>query len=412
MTPQNSLDLREALLRALAIDREGRLRRGAALLRSGPEEEILLLPSGDLVILRSLEAGDGAGRERLEARTKALLGSVRGRVSLVVCGNDDPFSFLPRSFGSPLTVFSVSAEGRLAGGGFMSHAARTVAPTLRAALKALEPHGGPPPTEAERAALLEAGEAVRAAQGGGEEATFWSRISQVTPWGTYTLIGAIAFVFALECLWGGADAFRGSGHSGVTLYQMGANAPERVREGELFRLFAAAFLHIGYIHLLVNLWALRVFGDFLERVLGTAAFLVVYALSALSGSLSSVFLGSATLSAGASGALWGLMVGSFALSFWGDIPAALRLRIRSTGLRPILVNLAISFVPGIDMWAHFGGGLLGGVLVLAGTRLAPKAGPLRALLVPLAALLCVLMALSVVAAILVGHPWERLAPVS
>jgi rhomboid protease GluP len=407
-----ALPLREALLRALAVDPKGRPRQGASLLRDDPQESILLLPTGDWVIFRSLEGGDQVSQVRLEARLAELQSAIRTPVSLVVVGGEGPLrGVVPRfGLGNRVALFHVSLEGRLRGGGLLSRPARTVGPMLRVALGRLAGEGVfdgarlRSLTEEERDALLHAGEALRRAQGEGEEATFWSRLYSVTPWATHLLTGSIALVFLLESFWGGSDFT-------PTLYRMGANVPERVRAGEFYRLFAAAFLHIGIVHLLVNLWALRVFGIFLERVLGTAAFLVLYALSALAGSVASVSLGTARLSAGASGALWGLMVGGFALSFWGPIPEGLRRRIRASGWQPILVNLIISFTPGIAISAHMGGGLAGGALVLAGTLIAPRVGPAaRRWIAPAAAVLTLLMVVSFAAALVTGRPWELKSP--
>src|SRR5260221_10776512 len=110
----------------------------------------------------------------------------------------------------------------------------------------------------------------------------------------------------LETLWGGSDHV-------ATLWRMGANSRQAVMAGEVWRLFSSAFLHIGVLHVAVNLWCLWALGPFIEKVLGPPRFLILYSLSALAGSLASVAVGRAMFSAGASGAIWGLMVATFAL---------------------------------------------------------------------------------------------------
>jgi rhomboid protease GluP len=370
-----------------------------ALLREDPEESVLRLSTGDWIILR--EARDAGADARLLERISALRASARVPLSLVVLGGVPE---TPRSpLFSALTVFSIAPDGRLLGGGVLSKSARSVGPILKMALARLKAERGRRLSDADRHALLEAGEALRGSPVEGDEARFWERIRGVRPWATYVLSGVIGLTFLLESVWGGSDFT-------PTLFRMGANAPDRVRAGEYFRLFAAAFLHIGPIHVLANLWALWVFGEFLERVVGTARFLVLYTFSALCGSLASVLLSKAPLSAGASGALWGLMVGGFALSFWGPVPPGLRSRIRARGWQPILVNLMISFAPGIDLYAHLGGGLSGGALVLLWTRLDPAARPATRSVVGFSALCALAMGVSLLGAVREGRPWELVDP--
>jgi membrane associated rhomboid family serine protease len=387
----------QELIRALCVDAAGAVRRGFALVREGPEESVLSLPTGDFLLVRTYREDDPGGTARLVARIEGLRKTIRGPVSLVVLGGRPPLDSAPFS---RLSLFFVSRDGRLSGS-VLSRTARSVRPLLQVALSRLRSEGPAPLSEPQHTALLGAGDAMRNAPGQGEEALFWARLREVRPWATQILTGSIVVVFLLETLWGGSE-------STATLYRMGANAPKAVRAGELYRLCAAAFLHIGPVHLMANLWALYVFGDFLERVLGTARFLIVYTLSAVLGSLFSVLVSHAALSAGASGALWGLMVGGFALSFSGRVPAALQGRIRARGWQPILVNLLISLAPGIDIFAHLGGGIAGGALVLLarGQGTERSAGWER----PLAALCALLLGGSVVTAIVHGRPWELVAP--
>jgi rhomboid protease GluP len=390
---------REGLLWALGIDPRGALRDGVVLLEDGPTESLLRLPTGDWILLRSVSEGDPGEGARLSERIASLARTLRASMSLLAVG-------VPRAPRAPLfsrlRVYAVSRAGAVRGPSFVGRAS-AIRAILGSAVRRLRAPDAREIRPEERAALLERGAALRSS--GGDEARFWSRLEGQTPWALYSLGGAIVLVFLLESFWGGSEF-------SPTLYRMGADVPGTLlREPE--RLFAAAFLHIGIVHLLANLWALQVFGDFLERVLGTAAFLVLYAFSAVVGSLVSVAFGTAGLSAGASGALWGLMVGGFVLSYSKDLPPALRARIRARGWQPILLNLAISFAPGIALSAHMGGGLAGGVLVLLWNSLPEGALPgVRRALAPVALLLSLLMAASVGAAILRGRPWELRGPSS
>jgi membrane associated rhomboid family serine protease len=126
---------------------------------------------------------------------------------------------------------------------------------------------------------------------------------------------------------------------------------------QYWRLIGAAFLHIGPLHLIVNMVALAVVGPALERVFGHWRFLSLYLLSALGGSLS-VYLFDPRGAAGASGAIYGLF-------------AATVIVLRHLGLDPrtmlvtIGINFAISFAPGISLFGHLGGFVVGGLCALA-----------------------------------------------
>lgn len=135
-----------------------------------------------------------------------------------------------------------------------------------------------------------------------------------------------------------------------------AMLPLPVAEGQWWRLVATGFLHLGMIHLALNMVALWVIGKDLELVLGRARFAAVYALALLGGSTAVFLFGELDSPvAGASGAVYGLM--------GGIAVAAFRLRV---SLRPVLVVIAINIVftvsiPGISLLGHLGGLLVGAV---------------------------------------------------
>jgi rhomboid protease GluP len=184
------------------------------------------------------------------------------------------------------------------------------------------------------------------------------RTATPTAW---ILVAVNVVVFALELAWGGSD-------SSLVLYRMGAGVGRTSLAHEPWRIVSAAFLHIGIFHLVLNMWALLVFGRMLEVFLGARRFLVLYTLSAAAGGLASSLFHTQILSAGASGAVWGLMTGQIALivrlkRHAGSEVVPVRM---STLLQPLVINLLFSLTPGIDMAAHVGGGIAGAGLILSG----------------------------------------------
>jgi membrane associated rhomboid family serine protease len=143
-----------------------------------------------------------------------------------------------------------------------------------------------------------------------------------------------------------------------------AQMPVLVQLGEWWRLLTAAFLHIGPLHLAVNMLALLLFGSELERQLGRWRFLGLYLVSALGGATAIQLFGfPGGYVAGASTAIYGL------LGALGVLLLASRQDIR--GLLTLLaINVFISFLPGVSLLGHLGG-LVAGALaagVLVATR--------------------------------------------
>lgn len=145
------------------------------------------------------------------------------------------------------------------------------------------------------------------------------------------------------------------------LAKFGANNILLVKNGEIYRLLICAFLHVGLIHLVVNMYSLRVIGPSVEGLIGKGKFVFIYLISAISASLMSlVFVDSNIVSVGASGAIFGLMG---ALLYFGyHYRLYLNDAIKTQIIPVILFNLIIGFMmPGIDNGAHIGG-LIGGYL--------------------------------------------------
>jgi membrane associated rhomboid family serine protease len=131
--------------------------------------------------------------------------------------------------------------------------------------------------------------------------------------------------------------------------------PGGISDGEYYRLVTSMFLHFGLLHLLTNMWALWVLGRTLEAVLGPVRFLVLYMVAGLGGSVAVYVFTPSVSGAGASGAIFGLFAALFII--------LKRLKRSTSAIIPLLViNLAISFAPGISLAAHVGGLVVGAIV--------------------------------------------------
>jgi rhomboid protease GluP len=143
------------------------------------------------------------------------------------------------------------------------------------------------------------------------------------------------------------------------LIEWGANfGPSVVFDHQVWRLFTAMFVHIGLFHILMNMLCLMTAGPLVERFFGHLGFAVLYVLSGIGGSIASLWVHPAVVSAGASGAIFGIfggLVGFLAIRH-RDVPPAVLKPMRGGATAFIGYNTIFSaFVPGIDMAAHLGG---------------------------------------------------------
>lgn len=149
------------------------------------------------------------------------------------------------------------------------------------------------------------------------------------------------------------------------LLQLGMKSGEAIAGGQYWRFITPIFLHIGVLHLFVNMYSLYAIGPAVERFFGTARFLAQYLLSGFAGVIFSLAF-SPYPSAGASGAIFGLL-GSLGAFLY--VHRELFGQFGRTQLRQIavvaLLNLGLGLMPGIDNWGHLGGLLTGVLLTLS-----------------------------------------------
>lgn len=144
-----------------------------------------------------------------------------------------------------------------------------------------------------------------------------------------------------------------------TINSFAVYGPFIFKYNEYYRLITGAFLHANFVHLILNCYSLYVIGSQIENFMGKWKYLIIYFVSAITGSMLSALLSDGA-SIGASGAIFGLM-GSL-LYFGYHYRVYLGNVLKSQIIPLILLNLLIGFItPGIDNFAHIGG-LVGGAL--------------------------------------------------
>jgi membrane associated rhomboid family serine protease len=172
---------------------------------------------------------------------------------------------------------------------------------------------------------------------------------------TYILIGICVVLQIGESL-SGAGALSG-GLGGSEIFRKGALFGPAVADGEVWRVLTAGFLHAGFFHLLLNMYALYILGTLLEPGIGHVRFGIIYFVSLLCGSFGALLVTPDSLTVGASGAVFGLMgAGVVVLRNRGFDPM-------QSGL-PFFIGINLLFtilVPGISIGGHIGG-LIGGSL--------------------------------------------------
>jgi len=156
------------------------------------------------------------------------------------------------------------------------------------------------------------------------------------------------------------------------------NDPVAVRDGQVWRLLTYALLHDTrtLTHLIVNMLSLYSLGAFLEPLLGRFRLGFLCLATALAGGVASTLF-TAAPSVGASGAVWGLVGATFGLLRSREplFPALIARGLRQRLVVILVINIAISFLPGIDRYCHFGGGLAGYLIArLYARRPLPRAG--------------------------------------
>jgi membrane associated rhomboid family serine protease/Flp pilus assembly protein TadD len=148
------------------------------------------------------------------------------------------------------------------------------------------------------------------------------------------------------------------------LLRWGADYGPYTLGGEYWRLITSSFLHIGIVHLAVNMWCLWRLGRMLEKLLGFFSTIGVYLLTGIGAGLLSLSWDPMRVSAGASGALFGIVGVLISMLYTAklDIPSDRLHKLRNYVTRLAIYNLLYGLLGGIDNMAHLGG-LVTGLII-------------------------------------------------
>ena len=220
-----------------------------------------------------------------------------------------------------------------------------------------------------------------------------------TPTLTFALMGLNIVIFLLGTAVGDQRILTDFSAVGrAILFEQGSSGVTRVDTShQYYRLLTSGFLHWNIIHIGLNMWALYNLGPTVERALGRLRFGLVYVAALLAGGAGAVIVSPHSLSAGASGALYGLF-GALVIVYRRE-----GIDVMRSGLGiSILINFVITVtlpgtLPGISLGGHVGGfvgGLAAAWIAVHGSQ---ALGSTKAAFVALCALLPLLLALGVLA---------------
>ncbi|MFT3678220.1 MAG: rhomboid family intramembrane serine protease [Chitinophagaceae bacterium] len=189
---------------------------------------------------------------------------------------------------------------------------------------------------------------------------------------TYTIVALNVLVFVLMTI-KGVHLFS---PEAMQILDWGGNMSPRTLSGEWWRLFTSIFVHVGIIHLVVNMLALFIAGIYLESLIGSWRFLLAYLCTGVFASLTSIWWHDPPLvSAGASGAIFGIYGVFLALLTTRLLPRSVRNQLLASVMVMVAYNLVNGLKSGTDNAAHIGG-LISGLLIGYGFyfSLRPPAG--------------------------------------
>jgi rhomboid protease GluP len=138
----------------------------------------------------------------------------------------------------------------------------------------------------------------------------------------------------------------------ATLFHYGALYQDALARKEYWRFVASAFLHVNVLHFALNMLCIAAWSGILEHRLGATYFIIVYLVSAIGGSVATVYgLSGPFLAVGASGAIFGIVGALLCLTLLGKAALSAQFFVVT-----IAVNVMLALkMPNIGWMAHLGG---------------------------------------------------------
>jgi rhomboid protease GluP len=149
------------------------------------------------------------------------------------------------------------------------------------------------------------------------------------------------------------------------LLQFGANWGPLALGTQPWRLLTSNYVHVGIIHIALNMWCLWDLGSLAELIFGSRAYFILYLLCGLGGSIASVWWHPLVVGAGASGAIFGVAGALIAAIYLGHLPfpkEALKRTLRSLFMFAGYNLFFGAVVAHVDNSAHIGG-LIAGLII-------------------------------------------------
>lgn len=162
----------------------------------------------------------------------------------------------------------------------------------------------------------------------------------------------------------------------------GADYGPYTLSGQYWRLITSMFLHFGIIHIFGNMWCLWSLGQLAEKLIDSVSLLGLYLITGISASLLSLSWDPMRVSAGASGAIFGIAGALISVLYFGKLglqPASVK-KLLGYVVRFAFLNLLFGLQGHIDNMAHLGGlvtGLVAGLFLAKTFNVAPEEQPAR-----------------------------------
>jgi membrane associated rhomboid family serine protease len=180
-----------------------------------------------------------------------------------------------------------------------------------------------------------------------------------------------------------------SGFGKASVIDRFGGLPHQVHQSdEYYRFFTSMFLHLNFLHIASNMVSLLIVGPAVEVMLGKARFLALYLIAGLGGSVASYLFTVNSVSAGASGAIFGVMAAYVVLAHRRRQPYGVVVAL-------IAINLVIGFSGSIDWRDHLGGLVTGVILAFAFDLAGNQRDVVRRVLLAVGASVAVLALLAV-----------------